>query len=543
MNKVAQYLQEHIVGEVTTSVDAREYFSTDGSVFKSTPQIILYPRSESDIRKTARFTWQLAERGRSIAITPRGLGTDQAGGAIGNGIMIVFPAHLNKILTLDSNKGFICVQPGASYGKVQQALQTHGQFLPPFPASLEYSTIGGAIANNAGGEKSVKYGVTLDFVKSLRVALANGEIITTGKLNKREINRKMGLATFEGEIYRAMDALLSENKELLRDRPKRVSKNTAGYNIWDIKDNKGNVDLTPLFVGSQGTLGIVTEATLETEVYNPKTTLLVGFFDSYDNLTKAVKQIKNLSPSAMELIDDNLLNFIDKYNPNQLKNVIKKPYAKILLFVEFDDIAKRSQAKNAKKTQKIFDQLAIDWSKTMDVHEQEDLWKMRHSAAVVTSQNIGLKKALPIIEDGVVPIEQLGRFIKKIHELFKKYNLEVAVWGHAGNANLHMQPFIDLSQVGERQKVFKLMQEYYEIVVSLGGSTTGEHNDGRLRGPFLEKLYGNEVYEVFKKIKQIFDPYNTMNPGVKIGVTLQDLQPLLRQEYSMKHLYDHMPRT
>ena len=139
MSKVAQYLQQHVVGEVLTSTDAREYFSTDGSIYKITPQIIVYPRAENDVRKIARFSWQLAERGRLVPLTARGSGTDMSGASLGQGVMIVFPAHMNKILMLDSNKGYVSVQPGINYGKLQQTLLTHGQFLPSYPASLEYS--------------------------------------------------------------------------------------------------------------------------------------------------------------------------------------------------------------------------------------------------------------------------------------------------------------------------------------------------------------------------------------------------------------------
>ena len=196
MNKVAHYLQEHLSGEVMTSADARKYFATDGSVFTITPSIVVYPRNENDIRKTARFSWQLAERGRIAPITARGSGTDQSGGALGSGIMLVFPAHMNRILELDGKSGAVTIEPGINYGKLQQALHTHNRFLPPFPSSIEFSTVGGAIANNAAGEKTIKYGSTRDYVKSLRAVVANGEIIETRRLSKRELNKKLGLATF-----------------------------------------------------------------------------------------------------------------------------------------------------------------------------------------------------------------------------------------------------------------------------------------------------------------------------------------------------------
>jgi len=284
MSKVAHYLQEHLVGEVVTSVDARRYFATDGSVFAVPPAMIVYPRNENDVRKTMRFAWQLAERGRSIPVTARGAGTDQGGGAIGSGIMLVFPAHMNRIVEFDSKSGTVIVEPGINYGKMQQTLETHSRFLPPFPASFEYSTIGGAIGNNASGEKSIKYGDTGNYVRALRVVLANGEVIETKRLSKRELSKKLGLSTFEGEIYRALDSLLEENHELLAATQLPVTKNVAGYNIADIKRPDGSFDLTPLFVGSQGTLGIVTEATLRTEPYNPETTLIVSHFDDVERL-------------------------------------------------------------------------------------------------------------------------------------------------------------------------------------------------------------------------------------------------------------------
>lgn len=543
MSKVAQYLQEHLVGEVMTSADAREHFSTDGSVLKVVPQIIAYPRTEQDVRKTARFAWQLAERGRIVPITARGGGTDQGGGAIGSGVMMVFPAHMNKILSLNTKKKTVTIQPGINYGKLQQALHTHGLFLPPFPASQEYCTVGGAIANNASGEKTIKYGSTREFVSSLRVVLANGEVIETHRLSKRELNQKMGLSTFEGEIYRTLDALLNENKELVASSYFNITKNTAGYDLGLIKGNKGTFDLTPLFVGSQGTLGIITEAMLEVENYNPSTTLLAAQFDSIASAGKAILELRKLVPSAVEVVDDKLLEFIDKHNPSQLGSSIQKPFSKIVLLVEFDDISRRAQNKKSKKARKILSKLAIDVVQTRDEHEQEDLWKIRHSAAAVLWQTVGTKKAIPIIEDGIVPAEKFTEFIEQAYKLFESFGLQIAVWGHGGNANLHLQPFMDLSQLSDRQKLFKVMDAYYQMVIDLGGSTSAEHNDGRLRAPYLEDLYGSQIYEMFKNVKQIFDPYNTLNPGVKFGTTKKDLQSILRHEFSMKHLFDHMPRS
>lgn len=545
MSKVAHYLQEHLVGEVLLSADARRYFSTDGSVFTVTPSMVVYPRNENDVRKTTRFTWQLAERGRVIPLTARGAGTDQAGGALGAGIMMVFPAHMNRILELDGKTGLVTIEPGINYGKLQQALHTHGRFLPPFPSSIEYCTVGGAIANNAGGEKTLKYGNTREYVSSLRVVLANGEVIETHRLNKRELSKKLGLATLEGEIYRAMDTLLEENHELLQTMNLNVTKNSAGYDLLDIKRKDGSFDLTPLIVGSQGTLGVVTEAVIKTEPYSPSSTLIAAFFDDIQVAEQAVLEIRSLPeiPSAIEVVDQNLLNFIDEHNPNQLKGIVEKPFHKLIILIEFDNTNDRTQKRMTKKTIKILGRYDVPYQVATEDHLKEQLWKIRHSAAAVISHTEGTTKALPIIEDGVVPVDRFNDYIEGVYELFAKYHLRVALWGHAGNANLHMQPFLDLGTVGDRQKVFRIIDDYYKMVIAMGGSTSGEHNDGRLRAPYLEQLYGPEIYELFRRVKQIFDPYKTLNPGVKIDVSLEDIKPLLRNEYSMEHLYDHMPRT
>lgn len=545
MNKVAHYLQEHLVGEVMTTPDVRRYFSTDTSILEIVPAIVAYPRNENDIRKTARFTWQLAERGRVIPITARGAGTDQSGGALGRGIMLVFPAHMNKILELDTRSGAVSVEPGLNYGKLQQALHTHGRFLPPFPASLEYSTIGGAIANNASGEKTIKYGSTRNFVDGLRVVLANGEVIETTRVNKRELSKKMGLSTFEGEIYRSLDALIEENHDIIQGLALDVTKNSAGYEIGAIKEKDGSFDLTPLFVGSQGTLGIISEAVLATEPYNPATTLVAAYIDDLKQAAEVVVELRKFSkvPCAIEIVDQNLLNFLHQQNPNQLSEVIKPPYPKIVMLVEFDDPSVKTQSKAAKKLVKLLEKYNIRNQIETEAHKKEELWKIRHGAATVVAYNHGNTKALPIIEDGVVPVEHFEEYLEKVYSIFERYSLQVAIWGHAGNANLHMQPFLDLSQVGDRQKVFRIIDDYYNMVIELGGSTSGEHNDGRLRAAYLEKMYGPEAYQLFTKIKAVFDPYGTLNSGVKTGVTIDDIKPLLRHEYSLNHLYDHLPRS
>lgn len=545
MNKVASYLQEHVLGEVLSSPDVRKYFSTDGSIFEVMPSLVVYPKNAQDVRKVTRFSWQLAEKGHLLPITARGRGSDQGGAAIGQGIILVFPAHMNRMMELDIKQQLARVQPGIIFRTFQEAVQSHGLFLPPYPSSIDYATVGGAIANNTSGEKTVKYGDMRRYVQSVEVVLANGEVIQTERISKKELQRRKGLTSFEGEIYRQLDGLIIDNWDLITQyaNARDVTKNSAGYALGQVKLKDGSFDLTPLMVGSQGTLGIVTEAIVGLAPHNPRTTLFKISLPDLEDATGVVAQLLQLGPSALEVVDKHLLEFLGRVSPTRLKGLVEQPYPALILLAEFDDLKDSVQVKKAKKAEKLLRQLGVEYVGTQNEEEQERLWTIRHSAAAVLWHNEGSAKALPIIEDGIVPRDRFPEFVRKTYELFEKYGLQAAVWGHAGDANLHMQPFLDLSKMSDRQKVFKLMEEYYDMVLSLGGSTSAEHNDGRLRAPYLPKVYGQQMYDLFGQVKKIFDPYGTLNPGVKVGVTLKDVVPLLRHDYTLEHIADHLPRT
>ncbi len=546
MSKVADYLQEHLVGEVMTSMDARRYFATDASIFTVPPAIIVYPRNENDVRKTARFTWQLAERGRIIPITARGLGSDPTGAALGAGILVVFPAHQHRILELDGKTGEVTVEPGITYGKLQQTLLTHGRFIPTAPASLEYSTVGGAIANNVGNERGLKYGTTRNFVKRLRIVLANGEIIETSRLSKRELNKKLGLGSMEGEIYRRLDALIEENHDIISNFSKNVSRNNAGYALSDVKRKDGSFDLTPLLVGSQGTLGLVTEATLMTEAYTSQTTLIMASFDTLAAAQEVINKLRSFSdlPSSIEMIDRTTLEMVTAASPSLLPGILKdSPNIKLVLFIECNDANERSQKRLVKKTTKLLDHHKVAYRVESEQEGRDELMRVRASTATILANNDGQAKPLPVIDDAVIPVDSLAGFIEAAYDLFSQHKIEVALWGHAGEGVIRAQPMFNIAELGDRQKIFKLIEQYYDLVIQMGGVTAGEYSDGRLRGPLLPKLYGEEIYQLFLKVKNVFDPYATLNSGVKVGVTFDETKRLLRSDYELGHVYSHMPRS
>jgi FAD/FMN-containing dehydrogenase len=543
MGKVAQYLQEHLLGEVTDSTEVRRHFSQDASILRIAPSIVVYPRDENDVRKTMRFSWQLAERGRGLPITPRGGGSDTSGAAIGSGILLVFTAHMNKIMELDQKKQFVTVEPGVTYDKLEQTLHTHGLFLPPYPASKHYATIGGGMANNAIGEKSVKYGPTSNYVERLRVVLANGELIETRPLSKRELNKKLGLSSLEGEIYRGIDVLLEENADLIKKEQAHIkaSRNSAGYNIFDIKTKKG-FDLTPLFLGSQGSLGIITEATLATESYTPNTKLALVSLNDLNDLHDVLPKILKLKPSICDMINRAAVEQVTRHNPNQLKGLLKQPRAAVHLFVEFDDTKEANQKKAIRHLKKLLQKVDGSFDLAEKPTEHIKLRKVRESVTTLLTTPKGQSKAVPVAEDICVPTTNLVEFLHKATEVYAALGLVAPAWGQAGEGVVRMQPMLDLSQLGDRQRLFKLSDAIYQSVIQMDGSISAAAGDGRIRASYTEAMYGPLVHDLMMQVKRIFDPFNILNPGVKTA-SQEDVKALMRGDYSLAHRHEFLPRS
>ena len=539
MSTLIKDLQEKLDGEVAYDSTTREFFSTDGGIFKVTPKLVIYPHNEKDVIETLRFNHNLVPKNRALPITARGKGTDQCGASLSEGISMVFPAHMRRMISM--NKETITVQPGMIFSHLESILNSHGRFLPPYPASMDFCSVGGALANNSSGEKTLKYGPMRNYVAGLRAVLHNGDVIETFRLNKKELKQKKKQGDLEGELYTRIDDLIENNRALIEKARPGVSKNSAGYNLWDIKGKDGSFDMSQLLVGSQSTLGIITEAMLYHIPYNKNTTLLVGYFDSVKKLQEAVLEIAPLHPSALELVDDKVIAFVLEKQPRLVANLLPEKMPKVVLLVEFDDDKAKNQSKKGKKAEKILQKYAYEIKITANKLEQDQLWRIRRQAAAIIWMKQGPKKALPIIEDGIVPLDKFGDFLEQAYALLDKYKVKDAVWGHAGNGHLHIQPFLDLSNIRDRHKIYALSDEFYKMVLKLGGSISGEHNDGIMRGSYLRQMYGAEIYGMFKEVKKMFDPYNLLNPRSKLGATKEYGQVHLRKEYSMNHLLEHMP--
>lgn len=531
-------LQSKLLGSVTDHPDALEHFSTDLSIFEVMPEAVIYPQNTADVRKTVQFAAERAARGKTMSLVPRGKGTDRGGGALGEGVQMVFPTHMNKLLRLEH--GTVAVQPGIVFRTLQQTLHTHGQFLPAYPTGLDYSTLGGAVANDASGEKSVKYGSIRSYVKNLKVVLADGSLIETRRISARELSRRKGLATLEGELYRKIDSLLLDHPELIKKHRISTLKNTAGYALDKVKGKDGSFDLSQLFIGSQGTLGLITEITLKTLPYSPRTSLVVGYFDALSSLAEAVVRLRTLGPSALEMVDGHMLEYMEAHRPGDISDLLPEQRPVYMLLVEFDDTSQLRQKFHVNRARHLLARHGARTRVSSDPVEQVALWKVRRSAAAALSLDHGARQALPFMEDAVVPLDRLASFIDKTHKLLRKHDLEVALWGPIGEGNLRLQPFLDLSKKKDVDKLFHLSQEFHELVISLGGSTSGGHNDGLLRALYLKHLYGEEMVELFASLKHICDPHSIFNPMKKTQATEEFARAHLRSSYALTHFYDHI---
>ncbi len=524
-------------GEVLTDEKTLEHYSKDGSIFQVKPWAVVFPKETMDI--VALVRWLREKKGKNpqetkLSITARGKATDQAGGPLNEGVIIRFPGYLDKILEIGPN--FVRVEPGAIFGEVNRELEKRGSFLPSYPASADFSTIGGAVANNGAGEKSAKYGPIRLYLKSLKMVLSSGSEVIIQPLKWPEFELKSQQLNFEGDIYRDIYSLIEKEKRTLERTKPKVPKHSTGYNLWDVirQTEEGKVfDLTQLVAGSQGTLGILTEVSLWTLPKPKYTGLLIAYFDDLPKSGLATAELLKFEPSALEMVDRFLLELVKQENPTMLEGLLPEQMPQIVLLCEFDgDDLNEIKEKLAKARQAI-QRIAFSTTSSTDPAAQEKLWQVRRSAALVAEGARGKKKALPFIEDVVVPPERFPEYVNYLYEIMQREQLEFSVWGHAGQGNIHIQPFLDVGDPADREKLFRISEEVYQIVAALGGVLSGEHNDGLMRTPYLPKFYPPELIKAWQEIKRIFDPLNIFNPGKKIGSDLNYAKSHLRSEYDV----------
>lgn len=539
-------LKQLIKGDISTDEQTLSEFSHDASIFEVKPQVIVAPKDSQDLKNLVKFVSENKTKNPILSLTARSAGTDMSGGPLNESIILDFTKYFNHIGKVTSEFG--TAQPGVFYRDFEKETLKHHAIFPSYPASREICAIGGIVNNNAGGEKSLRYGKTENYIESLKVVLSDGNEYTLQALNEQQLNKKMQQKDFEGEIYRKTHELIINNLELITSAKPQVSKNSAGYFLWNVYDKeKKTFDLTRLFVGSQGTLGLTTEATLKLIPVKKYSEMVVIFLKNLQDLGEIINKILPLSPETFETYDDHTLELAIRYSPEFAKRlgtknllqtiskfipeflvILTRGVPKLILQIEFEGDKRHKINEKIEKLKKDLQNYDLKILTEPSKKSEEKYWLIRRESFNLLRQKVRDKHSAPFIDDFVVKPEVLPEFLPKLYSLLKKYpTLIYTIAGHMGDGNFHIIPLMKIEDPAQREIIPKLADEVYSLVVEYRGSITGEHNDGLIRTPYLEKMYGKKIVELFEEVKKIFDPQNIFNPRKKVNGDL---------DYSMSHI-------
>jgi FAD/FMN-containing dehydrogenase len=529
----ARDLSNLLEGDVSVLDIDREFMARDTSLFYLKPEIIVYPKNVKDIQTLIKYVSDIKDKGLDISITPRSAGTDMTGGPLSQFIVVSFMKYMNHVLKVDENVG--SAESGVFYRDFEKETLKKGWIMPSYPASREIAAIGGIVANNSGGEKTLVYGKTEDYVKELNVVFANGEIGIIKPLNKEELENKMNEATENGRIHKEIFNLIKENEDLINKSKPTVSKNSSGYYLWNVYNKEtGIFDLNKLIVGSQGTLALITSATLTGVPPKNHSRMIIMFLKEVKDLGVIVNKILAHNPETVESYDDHTFNIAFKFLPDIAKKmggtlfslgfqflpelwmVITGGVPRIILMAEFTGDSEEDVITQTKKAYEDMKQFNCPIKMTKKESEAKKYWTFRRESFALLRSKLSGYRTAPSVDDIIVHVNDLPEFLPKLQAVFDKYDLIYSVAGHMGNANFHIIPLIDMKKEGVINTVRKLMEEVYDLVISYHGSISGEHNDGLIRTPYLSKMFNEDMIKVFEKTKNIFDPKNILNPGKKV---------------------------
>lgn len=509
---IANSLQKQIASDIIFDEWQRCMYASDASAYEILPKCVVLPKSVEDVIKVVKFA-----SNNNLPIIARGGGTGLAGQAVGDGIIIDFTKYMNKIVEINVKENYVIAEPGIYKGILDRELKKHGKFLPPDPSSANYCALGGMIATNASGAHTVKYGSTIDYVLSLDVILSNGDLIRARPLTigSDEWNRIVNSGSVEGRLYGTLMSILQPNKELIASKFPKVRKNSCGYRLDRVlQDNL--LDMSKVFVASEGTLGIVVAAKFRImDIPKHKALMLLGF-DSTLQASESVQRISELKPSALELLDKTVIELARTSSEDFASKVPEG--MNCLLFVEFDgnDQEVKDSIDALLKMLKQINATRIAYS--FDPDEINMLWGIRKNALAYTMKiRSDNRKPIAFMEDPAVSIDKLGYLVDKLQEVYAKHGLSYVIYGHAGDGNLHTRPLLDVGKSEDRKIMKEVADDLLTVITSVNGSVSGEHGDGMARSEFIKDIYGDEVYQLFVRVKELFDPKNILNPNKKVA--------------------------
>lgn len=541
--------QTGFTGELDNAAETLELYSHDASMFEIVPELVASPKTSEDVQKLVTFVAENKKDNPELSVTARSAGTDMSGAAINDSIIVDFNKHLNQLISMDA-AGAI-VQPGMFFRDFDVETIKFDAMLPPYPASRDLCTVGGMVNNNSGGEKSLEFGKTDLYVPELKFVFADGIERIVKPLKKEQLIAKMGQNDFEGQVYKQLFELIEANYDAIQAAKPKVSKDSTGYHLWNVWNRETGVfDLTKAIIGAQGTLGFVTEANFRLVPRPKHSGLLVLFLRDINNLGELIKTVVDHKPATFEGFDDATLLLSMKFLPSFLSflgpvKFIKLLFSlipdgfqmlrgipKLVLMVEFTG---DSEEEVREKVRALHKDLAPyraryeinGFEETPTEGSSEKFWIMRRRSFQLLRSKVKDKHTAPFIDDFIVNPEHLPEFLPKIRKIIKKYKLLATIAGHMGDGNFHIIPLMKLEDPNDRAKLEPAMKEVNSLVLEYGGSLSGEHNDGLVRGPWLEAQYGKEMVDIFKQTKDIFDPEHIFNPNKKAYATW---------EYSFSHV-------
>ncbi|MBL8796297.1 MAG: FAD-binding protein [Planctomycetia bacterium] len=531
-------LRRAVSGEVRFDRGSRALYSTDASVYQIVPLGVVLPRTEADIQATLEICRRFC-----VPLTARGGGTGQAGQAIGPGVVLDCSKFFNRVLEINPAERWVRVQPGCVLDDLNLELKPHGLHFAPDISTANRATIGGMVANNSSGTRSVIYGKTIDQVAELRVLLADGSIVSLGPRDNAAWEATCNASSLLGQGFRVVRQLAQEHGEEIGRRFPKVLRRVGGYNLDRFTADGPLVDephlsptrnhsqprrrnLAHLFVGSEGTLGITLEAKLHlVALPKAKGLVVIHFTDLLDALA-ATPLILRHGPSAVEVTDRYILDSTKRNaEAARLRDFIQGEPDAILIVEFYGDMP----AEVAAKVQAVSDDLrqhgfGYHFHVATDAAAQGKVWKLRKLSLGLSMLEKGDAKAISFVEDTAVAPEKLRDYIAEFLALVRRHGTKAGVYAHASVGCLHVRPVINLKTVEGVQRFRSIAEEVADLVLKYGGALSGEHGDGLVRSPFMARMFGPTLYDAFRQIKRIFDPHNLLNPG-----KIVDAPPLTNQ--------------
>ncbi len=520
MKEKLKQLARQLEGDFFDDVTIRTLYATDASAYREMPLAVAIPKTIDDIKQLIAFA-----RKEKTSLIPRTAGTSLAGQVVGNGIIVDVSKHFTKIIELNAAENWVRVQPGVIRDELNMFLKPHGLFFGPETSTANRAMIGGMVGNNSCGSNSVVYRSTREHLLEVKALLSDGSETEFKSLNIDEFHSKCEGDSFEASIYKSIRSILSnyDNQvEIRKEFPKKsVERRNTGYAIDVLLESapftagEENFNFCKLIAGSEGTLAFITEIKLNVMPLPPKKVgLLCVHFNSIDESLRANLIALKYKPSASELIDHYILE-CTKENKEQSKNrffVQGDPGA--ILVIEF-------ARSNREEIIEITKQVEADMRAAgLGYHfpllfgdDSKKIWTLRKAGLGLLSNLPGDEKAVPVIEDTAVDVNDLPAYIRDFNEILKKHNLYSVHYAHAGSGEIHLRPIINLKTKEGNQLFRTIAEKIATLVKKYNGSLSGEHGDGRLRGEFIKQMVGEKNYQLLKEVKRTWDPENIFNPN------------------------------